>query len=487
MWKKNPNSNSNPPRRTRCPLHARRAWLTHRHTRTLACALLLLTPPAYPTEVAPSTPPTPPVDLWQIYQTARDQDAQYLAAALEYQRAQLDLPRARAGRFPRLTLQASTGSSRNEPAQTATATDPNDSRTDQLSLNLQMPLYDRAQNSEVRRAKLLVARAQAQFSAAEDNLILRTADRYFQVLAARDSKQVAESQQAAVQRQMDLTRRRLEVGLSTPTDLYDAQARHQQVLTDVIQANNQIANANLALKQILGTADLPQNLAPLGKDANLNTPEQPLQEWVTRALRNNLTLQTADHDVSLAEEHLTRQRAARWPRLGLELSRQQLDTDNPNAIPGATTPNATAGERDTTALNTTLTWTLFNGGLHRAQNKQAALQHYAAQQNREAVRRQVEADATAAYLAVTTGLSQIQAWAEAVRAGESALAGKESGFRAGLTTNLDVLDAQRDLTRFRTEHLRARYDFILALLRLEQIVDDLDETDLQRINAWLTH
>ena len=133
-----------------------------------------------------------------------------------------------------------------------------------------------------------------------------------------------------------------------------------------------------------------------------------------------------------------------------------------------------------------LRWRLYAGGAIKLAAKQAALQFNVVEYSREALKREIEAETTSAYLAVISSISQVNALSEAIRAGTSALRAKEEGFRAGLTTNIDVLDAQRDLSRSRTDYLGARYDFILAVLRLERAAGDLDEDDVKRINTWLT-
>lgn len=411
-------------------------------------------------------------DLWDIYQIALTHDAQYRATDYAYQRAQLALPLAKAARRPTLTVQGTGGRLRDDRGGEYFT-----SRNNQLNLNARLPLYDRALRSQVTRAEWEVARAEIRFDEAQDRLILRVAENYFQWLAALDGKEVAERQRAALQRQMDFTEQRLAVGLGTLTDLFDAQARFQQAVADAIQADHRIHNAAQALKQLLGNP--PETLATLADDAPLQPPApQVVQHWIAAALENNTALRGADFDLKIADQAITQQRAARLPRIGLNLNQQRRDSNSNDFVPTGA---------NSTALNATLTWQLYGGGAFQTKVKQAALQFNATEQNKEALRRQVEADATAAYLAATGGLDQVRALSEAVRAGASALQGKEEGFRAGLTTNLDVLDAQRDLSRSRTAYLRVKYDFIMSLLRLEQVVGDLDEDDLQRINAWLTH
>ena len=409
-------------------------------------------------------------DLWDIYQIALHHDATYRAASYEYESARRDLPIAKSALHPSLTIRGSNGWVRNDIGDN---TETESER--QSSLNLDWPIYDRARRSEVSQAKLAVARAKIRFDEAHHALILRVADRYFQLLAAHDSKEVAHRQKLAIQRQMDFASERLSVGLGTETDLFDAQARFQQAVADAIEADNLIDNAVQALRQIIGAT--PEALATLGEDAPLDQPTPAsVDAWIARSRENNLALMAENLNLKIAEIEIKKQRAARWPRLNLNASQMRRDSSG-----------QTFGADDTASAGATLEWPLYLGGTIWHKSKQAGFLFNAAEQSWEELRRQVESDTISAYLAVTNGISQVKALSEAVRAGTSALRAKDEGFRAGLTTNLDVLDAQRDLARSQTDYLSARYDFILSVLRLEETVGDLDETDLKKVNAWLSH
>lgn len=404
-------------------------------------------------------------DLWDIYQIALEHDATYRAASHEYEGAKLRLPLAKAALNPSLALTGSAGWARSDSTGSSVTDDES-----QLDLKATLPLYDPTLRREVDQAEFEVERARVQFEQSRNELILRVADRYFQLLAARANADVARRQKVAIQRQLDLASERLNVGLGTRTDLYDAEARLQQAVADEIQANNAIDNAVQALKQVIGTT--PEALTPLDKDAPLQPPVPNSAEvWVERALTHNLALRAADFDLQIADAEIEKQNAARWPTIGLSANQRRR--------------NSTDGVVNSTTFGATLNWPLRLDKAIQHKTKQAALQYNAAEQSREALKRQVEADTISAYLAVVSGISQVTALSEAVRAGDNAVQAKDEGFRAGLTTNLDVLDAQRDLARSRTDYLSARYAFILSVLRLEQAVGDLDEGDVERVNGWL--
>ncbi|MDD9855698.1 MAG: TolC family protein, partial [Gammaproteobacteria bacterium] len=210
-------------------------------------------------------------------------------------------------------------------------------------------------------------------------------------------------------------------------------------------------------------------------DAPLPAPDPAAPgAWIAKALADNLGVRVATIDLAIARLEVTRQRAARWPNLTVSAGQRWRDSSAPPP-----------SETDTTSVTATLNWPLHQRGAVHLRARQAAFQVNAAEQRLEERRRQVAADAASAYRAVASGISRVEALAEAVRAGAGSLRAKQDGFRAGLTTNIDVLDAQRDLSRSRTDYLGARYDFIRAALRLERDAGDLDEADLRRVNAWL--
>ena len=419
-------------------------------------------------------------DLWDIYQIALERDAAYAAADYEYRSAKLDLPLARAEFLPSLRLRGSAERLRREDA----ADDDEDHDTDhRSSLTADLQLFNLESIRNLSQAKLRVAGAKIRFEDARADLILRVADDYFRVLAAKDNKEVAERQKAAIQRQMDLASQRLAVGLGTRTDLFDAQARFQQAVADAIEADNRIDNAINTLKEITGT--LPGALATLGGDAPLEPPSpRSPAAWIDRALQHNRALKAETLNLKVAALEVKKQRASRWPAVDLNVTRNWRESGDDFFTSGQNLGQLR--ETDSTTVAATLNWPLFLGGAIHFRSKQAALRYNAAERIREELKRRVESDTTSAYLAVVSGVSQVKALSEAIRAGESALQAKDEGFRAGLTTNIDVLDAQRDLARSRTDYLGARYDFILSVLRLERAVGDLNEEDVKRINAWLT-
>lgn len=409
-------------------------------------------------------------DLWEIYQLALKNDARYLAAAEDYEAAKLNLPLAETGFKPFVTTSGTLGKQRSDITGSQTTSDAN-----QLSFDLDQPLYDRALSIEIDQAELRVEIARINFDIAREDLTLRLAASYFTLLGLRDNKEVARREKIAIKRQMDLAEERLDVGLGTRTDLFDARARFQQADADLIRADIEINNARQELFEIINV--VPKSVAPLAEDSPLDLPEpNDLDHWIDLSQNNNLQVIAEDVNLLVASREIDRQRAVRQPTFSIGASQRFTDS-------GGT--EFSDGDVSTTSVGVTMDLPIYLGGSIKLRTRQAGLQFNAVEQSLESVKRRAASDTTSAFLDVTSGISQVKALAEAIVAGENALQAKEEGFSAGLTTNLDVLDAQRDLSRSRTDYLRARYNYILALLRLEQATGDLGDEDILFINEWL--
>jgi len=191
---------------------------------------------------------------------------------------------------------------------------------------------------------------------------------------------------------------------------------------------------------------------------------------VEAALTDNLALRQSALRVYVAEQDISRQQAARFPVLSLNLN-------------GGLDYSSTASDR--TSLSVGLSVPLYEGDLVGARVRQAALRHNAVRADLEAHQREVRRLTRDAFFTVNSHLRRVSALAESVRAGENALKAKEEGFAAGLTTNIDVLDAQRDVFAAKRNYLQARYDYILQALALEQLAGRLGREDLDRFNQWL--
>ena len=415
---------------------------------------------AAPTETpSPTPPPATKIDLVTVYQNAVADDPVFVAAGFRRAAAQQAVPITQLAVRPQLSVRSGYTLS------TAAAADDNFS----LSVSLKQNLYDRSTNIAVDQARNEAGIANLEHLIEKQRLLLRVCNAYFSVLAARDDVELSTSNQRAIRRQLELAEERLAVGVGTRTDLYDARARFENAIASGIESEKTVRDARQALVALVDE-DL-SDLQPLRTDVPLAAPEpNAVEHWVEAALTDNLALRQSALRVYVAEQDISRQQAARFPVLSLNLN-------------GGLDYSSAASDR--TSLSVGLSVPLYEGDLVGARVRQAALRHNAVRADLEAHQREVRRLTRDAFFTVNSHLRRVSALAESVRAGENALKAKEEGFAAGLTTNIDVLDAQRDVFAAKRNYLKARYDYILQVLALEQLAGRLDQADLDRFNQWL--
>lgn len=399
-------------------------------------------------------------DLVTVYQLAKASDPVFAAEGYRHDAAAEILPQSRAALRPQLTAAG---------ALTSASTDSLD--TTSASVGLSQTLYNRASSVAVKQADQQTAQAALVFAVATESLITRTVNAYFSVLAMQDNVELSLSNQRAIGRQLELAEQRLEVGLGTRTDLFDARARYENAVADAIEAEKLLDDARQVLIALIGE-DVGE-LHPLAKSAQL-IPPQPddPEQWVARALSDNRTLKAKSLGISFSSLEIDRQKAQRLPGVGLQLSGNYSDT--------------VSGDDTSARITLSVNIPFYQGGLVNARVREAAENRNAARSDYEAASRDIRRDTRQTFLGIKSRLRRVAALAEAVRAGENALLGKEESFAAGLTTNIAVLDAQRDLFRAERNYTKGRYEYIMQMLQLERLSGDLDENDVSRANAWLT-
>ncbi len=419
-------------------------------------------------------------DLLAVYHAARDNDPRFRAAEANYRAGLQRLPEARALLLPTVNAAARKDEKRDKtvvdgtiaglPAGSASY----DATT--YSLNLSQPVFNAVAFAGLRQAHADVRRVEAEHSAAQQDLMLRTAQAYFELLAAQDNLEFARAEKTAIARNLELAEGRLQVGLATITDVHDARARHESAQAQEIEAGNQLDDKREALREL--TSRRPETLAALGESLPLITPEPAdVNQWIAIALDQNYALLGKREAQASAREEVKRLRAGHYPSLDIVGSRTHVDTDGSVSGPAYRTDNRAVGLQ--------LTVPLLQGGLVSARTTEAAHRYTAAQEEYEATRRATERAARAAYLGVASGAARVQALKQAVTAGQSALDAKTEGFQAGINTSLDVLDAARDLYRAKRDYAQARYTYLINLLKLKQAAGTLAEADLAQVNGWL--
>ena len=343
-------------------------------------------------------------------------------------------------------------------------------------LNLSQPVYNAGLIAGWRAADADLQRAEAEYAASRQELMLRVAQAYFDVLLSQETLSLVSAEKDTLTRQLESAQARLKAGAASITDVHDTRARFQTMLAQEIEAQNQLDDKREALRELSG--EVPGSLATLHREMPPISPEPPdMQRWTETAANQNLSLQAAKAAEESARQAIAQNRAGHYPALNFVGSRTRTDADASIPGPGVRSDEAVVGLQ--------LNVPLFQGGLVNARVNEAAYRHEAARQDVAARRRAVERGTRAAFQGVTGAQAKIEALQQTVAAATSSLAAKTEGYSAGVYTTVNVLDATRDLYRGRRDYAEARHGYVLGLLQLKLAAGTLSDDDVLAINNWL--
>lgn len=414
-------------------------------------------------------------DLLDIYQLASQGDPQLKAAEAARLAILETKPQSRALLFPSIDLSADISANRQDIQLPFDSPGVTYFKSSGYALNLVQPVYNQSTLSALRQADVRIGQADAEYGVAQQELIVRTSARYFDVLAALDNLKFARAEKNAIARQLEQNVQRFEVGLIAVTDINEAQARYDLTLAEEIAAQNQLATSREALREVTG--QYHENLAPLIDQIPLVSPEPTdIEKWAETALKQNLQINAADFAAQVARAEIDRQRAAGYPKLDIVGSHAFSDSGG-GRFGGAEILGSSIGLQ--------LTAPLYKGGLITSRTREAQHRHTQAREFLEQQQRAVLRQTRAAYLGVLANISRVNALQQAVVSSQSALDATQAGLEVGTRTAVDALDTQRDLFRAKRDYARVRYDYVLETLRLKQAAGILSQSDLEQINAWL--
>ncbi|MFL6635899.1 MAG: TolC family outer membrane protein [Massilia sp.] len=418
-------------------------------------------------------------DLIQVYQQALANDASYASARASAAAGRERITQGRAGLLPSVGVSGDITKSNNDF--TSWNNDPalgggTNLRTNQIQVTLQQPLFHWDRWETYQQSKLAQAISEAQFAQAQQDLITRVAQAYFDVLAAQDTLESTRAQKVAVTEQLASAKRNFEVGTQTITDTHEAQAAYDLVVSQEIAAVNDLETKKTALQAIIGTA--PATLAILRTGVNLTAP-QPINvdQWVSAAENQNYAVTVAQLQLESAKRDISKNRAGHYPTLDLVAS--SLHRDVNGQVTGS------SGKTNSNSIGIQYSIPIFSGFAVTSKVRESIALEDKARNDLEANRRNAALVARQSFLGVNSGLAQVKALEAAEVSSNSALESNKLGYQVGVRINIDVLNAQRQLYQTRTDLARARYNTILAGLKLKAAAGSLREEDLQPINALL--
>ncbi|MNV17792.1 Outer membrane protein TolC precursor [compost metagenome] len=385
---------------------------------------------------------------------------------------------ARAALLPQVNGEASLDRSRVKADGVSGSTT---SKTRNYGINGSQTLFNWGQFATLRAQRDISQAADFTLDSANDDLVVRTATTYFNVLVSIESLTAAETNEAAAKKQFDYADKRLEVGLAPITDVHEARAQYDQARANTILARNALEDAYQALTELTGQPVRDVRGLPTDFRPELPANRGNVDQLVTDAISRNPSLKSQELQVSAAESNVSAARGAHYPTLSLGGSWGKNAKWGDSVGGSSLTPDTTSN-----SIGLTLNVPIFAGGATQSRVRQALAQRDIQQDTFEQQKRALDRNTRNAYQALVAGISEVEARRLAVVSAQSAYDASQVGLEVGTRTVLDVVQNQRTLFQAQLDYAQSRYNFLLARLQLSQAVGDLEIAEVQDINRLLT-
>jgi outer membrane protein len=413
-------------------------------------------------------------DLLQIYRDALIQDSEYAAARASWQAGQEVVVQGRALLLPNVSVSGNyvfnNRDFRNAPNQQFDSSF--------LGVNLSQPLFRMQNVLQYQQTRTQLTQSEAQFALASQDLILRVAQAYFDVLLAEVNLEVNEAQQRAIAQQLEQAKRNFEVGTATIVDTYEAQARYDLVVSQGIALQNDLAVRRDALERIIARPAPALIRPPRGIQIDSPKPNN-IDAWVQEAYATSLDVRLADAALTLAQQQIELQRTGHYPTLDAVASYGR----NENAVGGTLASQGFSGDFATAGVQ--LAIPIYQGGAVESRVRQAIANREKARQDLETARRIVAQSTRQAFLGLNSGIAQTEALRTAVVSTQSQVDSTKLGQEVGVRTEVDVLNAQQLLFSAQRDLAQAVFNTVINLFRLRAAVGQLTENDVVSVNDWI--
>ncbi len=430
--------------------------------------------------------------LLEIYQQALQSDPRIHEAEARRLASLEAKPQARGVYLPQISFDSSFTTSENQGP--TVVIDPSDGSAVEVTetrdtdsfgwrFNLRQTLFRWDQIVGLRRADKTVAKAEADREAAQQDLIVRVTQTYFDILAAEDQLTAIHANRNAIARQLEQAKQRFDVGLIAITDVQESQAAHDSAVADEIGAKRRLATAREFMREITG--EYVSKLSAPSEDLPLNTPDPASEQgWIDLALSQNLALVSSRIDERLARDEISFRRNGHYPSIDLVASTSAQTTDTTRTT--LLSSDIFNDQRRTSdSIGIEFSIPIFAGGATNSRVKESVYLHRASREVLQRVTRETERQTRDSYLGVLAEISRVQALDKAVESSETALEATQAGFDVGTRTIVDVLDAQFLLYQSITRYYQSRYDYVLNAMRLRQAAGNLQVQDLEALEQFL--
>ena len=419
-------------------------------------------------------------DLLTVYREAVAYDATYAAAKRSAEAGREKGSQGLALLLPTLNLSAGASRIRSELDSHQPLLLPSFTRYPEsasYTLTFTQPLFRRQNWLQYEQGGVQVKQAEMTFSQAQQDLILRVAQAYFDVLGAADTLELVRAQKAAISEQLEQAKRNFEVGTATITDTHEAQARYDLSASQEIAALNDLETKRRQLQLITGK-QYPE-LKTLRPDIKLPPPNPDnMASWVELAEKQNYQVQIAETTAEVAQLEARRNSAAHWPTLDFVASHAQ-------SAQNSTNDSSIGRDTQITVIGLQLQMPLYQGGGLNSRSREAAALSLKAKEELDNTRRGAVLLAQQTYVSVLNGITQIAALEQALVSSQSALESNKLGYEVGVRINIDVLNAQQQVFATRRDLALARYNTIVNHLRLKAVAGALRDEDVEAVNRGL--
>ena len=420
--------------------------------------------------------------LVELYDIAKGYDANFKSVQIQAQATRLKVDQAQAKLGPTTTLSA-TANVNNGGAMSPTPNNALFPRAHTYSaqtgtVSASQPVFRPGDKAEVSQANLQLQVAEAQLQAAEQDLMVRLSQAYFDVLASQDSLAFIQSQMKAVSEQLAFAKRNFEVGTATITDTREAQASYDLAMAQEIAAQNDLRVKKMALDQLVGKPNLEPKSVSLTVVPKGPVPER-VEEWVTLSEQNNPNVKQYRITSDVAKLETDKAQSALKPTVDLQLS-YSLTNNTSGTI------SSTIDSRYGVATGAiVVSYPLFNGNALTNRVRETMALTQKAESDVDAITRTVAQSIRSEFYGVVSGVSRVKALQAAEDSSQVALDANKLGYSVGVRININVLDAQSKLFDTKAKLAKARYDVLMGHLKLRQISGVLQLEDLQNINNLL--
>ncbi len=422
---------------------------------------------------------------------ANDHSIAQARAQLRADREQRNL--GRAGLLPQVNANYSTSESdrtsggeflaggQRFPNNTETVTE-----TDEWSVSLSQPLFDMSAWFELQRGQALSEQATARFELAQQDLLVRTIDRYIAVIRAASNLEASRSQERALESQLEQVNQRYDVGMVPVTDVQEAQAAYDQAVAQRISDESSLEVAREQLSVLTGRPHAGP-LWRLQEEFPVNTPEpaDPGQ-WVEFAQRGNLDIEVAEYGVQVARNQQRSAASNHLPTVDFSysVSSSESISDQTNLIAGTSAVSPSNSDSDNWSI--TVSMPLYSGGSVSAQRRQASANLSAQQSGMQGTIRQVTQQTRAAFLRTRSNVNRVSANERALESARTALSAAEAGYEAGTRNIVDVVNAQQQLSAAERDYDNAILDYVLGMIELKRLAGTLSPADIYELNDRLS-